>query len=688
MIFRAARDFEFHDQRGNPVDVNKGELVDVLNRHEANDLLRQGKILRVDRGATGKTVSTHGGLSETFRVALWLKTSNHYSGGRVHLYQYAVNLARAGAEVFYISNRLPAWSGDYPNRDDITFLINDDRNPPDDLDVIMTDSKGSCVWHILEYCRDHPHTKLVCLNFETPNWQREFTPKYGDSLPADMMKAGYEQADLLLANSSQSLEYLLDWVDFDPPRTGVLNPAINTFACEERANIQLPKRPYAMWSARSVWYKGKSEAKRAVENLDMPFDLCLLGGDQESDDLDGPHALHSYPNLDDAGKFALLHNAAVTLAPSRFEGFGMVPGESLSVGTPVVCYDLPVLRDVYGDCLHYVPLGDEDAYIETVAEVIKSNSTAGDDFEDEVDISRAQVFVREAYGMNAQAETIDNLPFHAMDRQRIDACMICYGTPTARYAVESVYDIVDSVRIAYGPTEHYQRCTPGLSYCQDVLDDLRAMPDPDDKIEIEARGGWRDKKQMRSYLSDRIEGNFQLILDADEIWVGLEEWLEHDICYWATPRWVTFWHDIEHWIHDEPPYDRRFGESLGQGSVCPHYRFSWWRPSFRWRSHPVTESYDEIPLFSLDGNKEASELVPECRIYHLGHALPKDYMNRKHSFYERRDGAPGHRRRAWHEWSGETGKCEDGIVERVDWQIPEIVKRAYNAVAEADTVRG
>ena len=82
---------------------------------------------------------------------------------------------------------------------------------------------------------------------------------------------------------------------------------------------------------------------------------------------------------------------------------------------------------------------------------------------------------------------------------------------------------------------------------------------------------------------------------------------------------------------------------------------------------------------------DASALkVPGCAIYHLGHALPPQVMAAKHDFYLSRDGADDGRRRrksAWHEWDGTLGDCGDGIIEAVNWQVPEIVLRAYERIS-------
>ena len=62
-------------------------------------------------------------------------------------------------------------------------------------------------------------------------------------------------------------------------------------------------------------------------------------------------------------------------------------------------------------------------------------------------------------------------------------------------------------------------------------------------------------------------------------------------------------------------------------------------------------------------------------------------MRAKHKFYRNRDGDDEVRRqreRSWHEWNGKLGDCGDGVVKKVSWDVPDIVRRA---VASAKRVR-
>jgi glycosyltransferase involved in cell wall biosynthesis len=55
---------------------------------------------------------------------------------------------------------------------------------------------------------------------------------------------------------------------------------------------------------------------------------------------------------------ALYRRAAMVLLPSQREGFGLPVIEAMACGTPILCSDLPVLREVGGDAAEYCSPGD------------------------------------------------------------------------------------------------------------------------------------------------------------------------------------------------------------------------------------------------------------------------------------------------------------------------------------------
>jgi glycosyltransferase involved in cell wall biosynthesis len=74
--------------------------------------------------------------------------------------------------------------------------------------------------------------------------------------------------------------------------------------------------------------------------------------------------------LPDVELRSVVAGAAAVVLPSRDEGFGLPVLESLACNVPVVCSDVPALREVAGDQARFVPYGDVDALAHTMSAVL------------------------------------------------------------------------------------------------------------------------------------------------------------------------------------------------------------------------------------------------------------------------------------------------------------------------------
>jgi len=668
MMYRVVRPFQYADARGQRATAVPGTLVDIMQRNIVEGLLRQGKIeprvLHRVAQRSPPAASAAPAEGRAKRVGVWLKTSVGYSGGRIHMFQYMWCLADSGADVYMMTNLRPLWAADYPQSARL-HILDSGAPPPEDLDVVITDSKGEHGNAALDWKRRHPWVPFVCMNFETTNWIEKFLP--GTRISTS--RGSFLKADMLLANSGESRKYLLEWMRSDIP-CKVLPPAVNTLAIRQMEQLAPPPpsggRPYAVFAARGVAHKRRSLAEKAVKSIKGPFDLYIFSSSDAMPASTPQHRFHAFVNKPDVEKFALMRGAHFVLAPSLFEGFGMVPGEALASGTPVIVYDLPVLRQEYKGAkgIIYVPRGNEKKFVEVVKSMAARPKAAVD-----------PAPVREKHGMAAMARRIERLPYHAVRRKSVTAQVVAYWG-FAPEAVEAVYDEVDQVVIAFGPVTGAPRLDDGS------LARIKALPDPDGKIKLEVRAAWENKEEMRGWCARAATGNYMMILDGDEVWTGFDEWLAADVAAGA-PRWVNLWHDGAHWVHDAPGATDRWGRALKpHGSVCRHYRWSWWRPSYHFKVHHTPH---DIKGRSVRGSgREAA--APGCVIYHLGHCVPRAVMDAKHEFYIARDakdlihGAEVKRREAWRDWGGGLGPCGDGVVAKVGWKLPEIVQRALAGV--------
>ncbi len=65
-------------------------------------------------------------------------------------------------------------------------------------------------------------------------------------------------------------------------------------------------------------------------------------------------------------KFLLLKSSTIFLCPSHYESFAIVIAEAMACGLPVVAYDLPIYKDLYGENISKAPLGDLNQFADAV----------------------------------------------------------------------------------------------------------------------------------------------------------------------------------------------------------------------------------------------------------------------------------------------------------------------------------
>jgi alpha-1,3-rhamnosyl/mannosyltransferase len=76
--------------------------------------------------------------------------------------------------------------------------------------------------------------------------------------------------------------------------------------------------------------------------------------------------------VDDAQLAALYRQADVVVFPTLYEGFGLPAVEALWADTPLVCSDLPVLREATGNAALFAPADRPDLFAEAIVSVLSS----------------------------------------------------------------------------------------------------------------------------------------------------------------------------------------------------------------------------------------------------------------------------------------------------------------------------
>jgi glycosyltransferase involved in cell wall biosynthesis len=134
-----------------------------------------------------------------------------------------------------------------------------------------------------------------------------------------------------------------------------------------------------IWIGRKHRQKGVDDLLQTLAALKdrIPNFRAVLIGNLQRDLQPDIDRLALGPTVKFAGfvseveKFRLLAASRVFLMPSRFEGSPRVIAEALVSEVPVVAYDVPTYRPLFGDLVRYVPCFDVSTFTrETEAQVI------------------------------------------------------------------------------------------------------------------------------------------------------------------------------------------------------------------------------------------------------------------------------------------------------------------------------
>ena len=84
--------------------------------------------------------------------------------------------------------------------------------------------------------------------------------------------------------------------------------------------------------------------------------------------------IHVFGGLPDEKMYKILCKSRVFVFPSRFEGWGIAVAEALACGLPVICYEIPALKEVFGNCktVFFVSKFNSAALAEKILEVLEN----------------------------------------------------------------------------------------------------------------------------------------------------------------------------------------------------------------------------------------------------------------------------------------------------------------------------
>jgi glycosyltransferase involved in cell wall biosynthesis len=206
-----------------------------------------------------------------------------------------------------------------------------------------------------------------------------------------LVKRAVATGAMVQTDSESTAEEVRDWLGIDPSRVRAVLPGFNPLVAPAPEGLE-----GQLGNSRFLLTIGTEEPRKGLLNM-VAVLAELYRYDPElrwvhagssgwgSDELTRaigalPQALRAMfvrlGRVTPAQKAWLLTQAAAFAYPSLDEGFGYPPLEAMSLGTPVLCADLAVLREVGGPAASYVNVSDPDAFAAALIEVLDPSQRA------------------------------------------------------------------------------------------------------------------------------------------------------------------------------------------------------------------------------------------------------------------------------------------------------------------------
>jgi len=173
-----------------------------------------------------------------------------------------------------------------------------------------------------------------------------------------------KQAGLIIADSQQTRQDLVDLVGIAPDKITVIHPGLNQAFTPDPERGQALRRKLGLGSGPLMLHIGRTFYKNIpgvlsvlarLRHSGLDVRLARVGLPLSAEEKALAARLNVVPSIIELGAVSdddipALYNAAdLLLFPSLYEGFGWPPLEAMASGTPVVCSRAGSLAEVVGD---------------------------------------------------------------------------------------------------------------------------------------------------------------------------------------------------------------------------------------------------------------------------------------------------------------------------------------------------
>ena len=329
-----------------------------------------------------------------------------FSGGRYHVWLMAEAAAEMNWNVSYITNCRPSFYDEFDNpalfprhkeiRMHLTSLDAKSLSALDcgSIDILFVVPHGEGNDHVyaaaLAFARQRS-ARIVLLNFETANWFNALSPvKRSEAAWWDGWRKIAEEAAMILSLTAEGTGYAREFYTKHRPRVLFEHcwPALNTRIADTVPDLPKERRILILTRFARAEHKGGNLVTDLLCEAMRGYTIVFIVGIGTPDNeylapirrraMELGIGVEILGRVTEEEKWREFKRASLVLFPSYFEGFGLPPVEAQYACTPCVAFDLPVLREVSGDGICYVPTGDTSAMREEITRVLENPAVRDD----------------------------------------------------------------------------------------------------------------------------------------------------------------------------------------------------------------------------------------------------------------------------------------------------------------------
>jgi glycosyltransferase involved in cell wall biosynthesis len=220
-----------------------------------------------------------------------------------------------------------------------------------------------------------PRTALVFTLHDLTWWRwRETASRMGRHYYAPLAAAALRRPSThVVVGTTTVRDEVVDHFGLDPDSVSVVPLGVELPA---PARVQPRSRPYVLTVGTLEPRKNLPRLVQAYQDsgLSKTHDLLVVGrmgwGER-------PAGMELISGVGDAELVSIYQGAAALLLPSLYEGFGLPAVEAMQLGVPVICADIPVLREVTGGRATYVDATDGDVLVDALRSAPDAAAPAG-----------------------------------------------------------------------------------------------------------------------------------------------------------------------------------------------------------------------------------------------------------------------------------------------------------------------